>query len=86
MYIEESKNDIQFAESYGILFTESGVSNQKLLGRIQDISKHVNPSNTRCRKFSQAQYFLLMYLEESKILNTKPSFQNKICNNQKQVI
>ena len=34
--------------------------------RVQDISKHVNPSKIGSRKFSRIQYFLLMYIEESK--------------------
>ena len=31
-----------------------------------NILKHVNPSKTGLRKFSQIQYFFLIYIEESK--------------------
>ena len=33
---------------------------------VQDISKHENPLKTGCRKLSLIQYFLLMFIEESK--------------------
>ena len=52
--------------------TNSWDSVQKILdfflnGQIfLDISKHVNPLKTGCRKFLQIQYFLLTYIEESK--------------------
>ena len=38
----------------------------KWSNHVQDISKHGNPSKTLSRKFSRIQYFLLMYIEESK--------------------
>ena len=38
---------------------------QKGSNRVQDISKHVNPSKIGSRKFSRIQYFLLIYIKES---------------------
>ena len=39
---------------------------KKWSNRVQDISKHVNPSKIGYRKFSRIHYFLLMHIEESK--------------------
>ena len=44
---------------------------EKWSGRVQDISKHVNPLKTGCLKFLQTQYFLLMYIEENKNKTTQ---------------
>ena len=39
---------------------------QKWSKRVQDVSKRVNPSKTGSRIFLRKQYFLLIYIEESK--------------------
>ena len=54
--------------------------------RVQDISKHINPTKTRGRKFSRIQYFLFMHIEESKKLqgNSFPKMEKKKKNNSPQ--
>ena len=51
---------------------------KKWSNRVQNISKHVNPSNIGFRKCSPIQYFLLMHVEESNTLEKKNLRKNNI--------
>ena len=60
------ENAYLFLEQYYEEFLKEVTVFSKWSNRVQDISKHVNPSKNGCRKFWRIQYFLTMYIEENK--------------------
>ena len=60
--------ELQYPQNFGNIHTYRQKTDifQNWTNHVQDVSKHENPSKNGSRNLSQMQYFLLLYVEESK--------------------